>query len=1019
MFSVMNRRVTNPISIMNRKKFQPIKHRRQVVNLFEINPIQTVIRSRKSDNWSRKTAVCAKNLIHVHIESKTDGYKTKFATVNARSTRSCVGHLRHLILSNELDILTITETWLRPDDAYDAAKLCPAGFTLVKTDRENAIGGGVAILCRDELKPKCTKQMRYPSFEHDVISVTTKSNHAIIAVLYRPPALSVPQFLTDFTSFLEETILNDSDVLISGDFNIHWDKHTDKSAMEFRSILEAFSLTQLVNQPTHNKGHILDLIITRSKGTWQCNSPQIGDLVSDHHIVTCELSMPVQRVKKHKLKYRKLKNIDISNFKNDIIASSLADIDDKELDDLVKLYDSELQRLLDKHAPVIEREINIKRREPWYNDSIYNARRAMRRSERRWKKSRCDENYADFTHKRRHFMQLLRQAESEYYSDLIQVNSSDAKRLFQTVNAAMYKRNSNPMPDHTTPQVLANDFLDFFQSKIAKIRENFTEQNSNPMIFDARKSISSTLNELRPVTETDVIKVIRKSPNKSCELDPIPTYLLKTCVEDLAPIITRIVNLSIESAQMPKSYKNAIVRPLLKKPGLDRILKNYRPVSNLNFISKVIEDIVNTQLNEHLARNNINEHLQSAYKPMHSTETALIKVFDDILSYLDSPNRAVYMALLDLSAAFDTVDHSILLLRLKVTFGITGRALDWFRSYLNGRTMKVCVNGEYSKDAELEVSVPQGSKLGPRLYSDYTQPLGALIETLLLLYHLYADDTQLMRQSTLIMRDQQLACEALVNGISNIRQWMNDNKLKLNPDKTEFIVFTTARNGSKVSCDSLLLGDSTITRVNRVRNLGVIMDSALNLEEHVINICRTCYFYLSWIRKVRHILTPSSAKAIVQALVLSRLDYCNALLIGLPNKLLDKLQRVMNMSARVITNSSHDASITQLLKDLHWLPIRDRIHFKIAVNVFRSIKGLAPGYITDMISHYVPLRDLRSTNSCQLVVPRTRTRNGERAFSHCGPKIWNSLPLNIRQCTTEKCFRKKLKTFLFRRTFSV
>ena len=223
------------------------------------------------------------------------------------------------------------------------------------------------------------------------------------------------------------------------------------------------------------------------------------------------------------------------------------------------------------------------------------------------------------------------------------------------------------------------------------------------------------------------------------------------------------------------------------------------------------------------------------------------------------------------------------------------------------------MDGKFSNEAKLDLSVPQGSKLGPRLYSDYTLPLGALIQTLGLLYHFYADDTQLMRPSTLTMNDQHLACDALISGISAIQQWMCDNKLKLNPDKTEFIVFTTARNAAKVSCDNLDLEECSVSRANSVRNLGVIMDSALRMEEHVINICRVCYFYLSWIRKIRHVLTPSSAKSIVQALVISRLDYCNAVLVGLPNSLLEKLQRVMNTTTRVVTNSSYDASVTRML----------------------------------------------------------------------------------------------------------
>ena len=485
-------------------------------------------------------------------------------------------------------------------------------------------------------------------------------------------------------------------------------------------------------------------------------------------------------------------------------------------------------------------------------------------------------------------------------------------------------------------------------------------------------------------------------------------------------MIAKIVNMSITLARVPHQHKVAFVKPLLKKPTLDHTLKNYRPVSNLSFISKLVEGVVNKQLNEHLDFNNLSEPLQSAYKSHHSTETALIKVFDDVLSCIDKKNHAVYMALLDLSAAFDTVDHTILLARLEKTFGVTNTALEWFRSYLTGRSMKVCIDGRFSNAAELTVSVPQGSKLGPRLYSDYTQPLGTLIRTLSLMYHLYADDSQIITEAVISSAENQSsACESLQSGIAAIQNWMNSNRLKLNPDKTEFIIITSARNMDKIVTNTLDLGDYQIKRASFVRNLGVIMDSSLNMEEHVLKVCQVCYFYISWVRKIRHILDETSAKAIIHALVISRLDYCNALLAGLPDGLLQKLQRVMNTAGRVVTGFPRDSSASNMLKHLHWLPIKQRVEFKVAVMVFRATQGSAPQYICDLISACTSSRNLRSQANQLLHAPRTRTRYGDRAFSRLGPRVWNNLPVRVRQSPNEKQFRKALKCFLFQQAFSI
>lgn len=180
------------------------------------------------------------------------------------------------------------------------------------------------------------------------------------------------------------------------------------------------------------------------------------------------------------------------------------------------------------------------------------------------------------------------------------------------------------------------------------------------------------------------------------------------------------MNLSLTSGCVPEALKTALIRPLLKKHNLEHVHKNYRPVSNLSFLSKVIEEAVNRQLNKHLNSNKLFEELQSAYRPFCSTETALIKVLSDALHHLDN-RQAVLVALLDLSAAFDTVDHNILIRRLQNTFGINGSALAWFDSYLRGRSFKVVIQDALSDAFHLACSVPQGSILGPRLYTQYTK----------------------------------------------------------------------------------------------------------------------------------------------------------------------------------------------------------------------------------------------------------------------------------------------------------
>ena len=414
--------------------------------------------------------------------------------------------------------------------------------------------------------------------------------------------------------------------------------------------------------------------------------------------------------------------------------------------------------------------------------------------------------------------------------------------------------------------------------------------------------------------------------------------------------------------------------------------------------------------------NQLHEPMQSAYRACHSTETALVRVQNDILRTLDQGGAAI-LVLLDLSAAFDTIDHSILLSRMESVLGVKGSALQWFKSYLLGRKQRIKINDDFSENQEILWSVPQGSVLGAILFLIYIIPLAQLIRSYGLNNHGYADDTQLClsfkkTSDNAIVKREILNLEKCLCDIS---VWMSQNKLKLNNDKTEIILFGSKKHLAELNIKSLSVAGTDVSVASEpVRNLGAMFDSQLIMAPHVKSVVKKSSFHLRNIGKARRVLTEDATKTVMQSLVMSRLDYCNALLIGIQQDLIAKLQRLQNSAARIVSRTRKYEHITPVLIKLHWLPIKFRIQFKVLLLVYKALNGLAPKYIKELLVPYKPRRHLRSEAKGLLDEPRTRLKFGDRAFSISAPRLWNALPQHLKDSTSCQAFKKCLKTHLFR-----
>ena len=404
---------------------------------------------------------------------------------------------------------------------------------------------------------------------------------------------------------------------------------------------------------------------------------------------------------------------------------------------MVDRYDNVLRDTMDILAPVKSRTIVLRPNAPWYNEDIGNEKRKKRRLERRGRSSRLESDRLSYIEQCSVVNTMLYKAKEFYYSSVIQDNAHDTRLLFRSIDKLLQRQTEKHYPSADNDQQLAIAFADFFTAKIERIREELVLRKSGLVHSPglAKPTCLSWLSEFDLVTGEDVLKLIRSSTIKACKLDPLPATIKRSCYSALVPVFKTIINLSLSTGSIPEDLKIASLQPLLKKPNADcEQFYNFRPVSNLKFLSKLLEKSVFAQLNNYLTVNGLHERLQSAHKAHHSTETALLTITNDILLSLDRRGN-VFLLLLDLSAAFDTVNHSLLLSRLKNSFGITGTVLQWFHSYLSGRSQFVEINDKKSSVRDLTVGVPQGSVLGPILYLLYTTPLTEIIGSHGLDYH--------------------------------------------------------------------------------------------------------------------------------------------------------------------------------------------------------------------------------------------------------------------------------------------
>ena len=777
-------------------------------------------------------------------------------------------------------------------------------------------------------------------------------------------------------------------------------------AADTLKILKSYGLRALYDRPTHIGGACLDQLFTFSLNDHlHCNNVFIDNsdtLGSDHFPVICNISNTLGKKYFKSIEFRDIKAIDMNAF-----ACNLNDVLDQfgisgTFATSVLTLEASVGNLLNEYAPLISKRVSVVDTAPWFDKEYRDLRKLRRLAEK--KKNRSEEHFLHYKDLCQEATALANTKKKDFVEAVIKKSENKTRTLYQVVNKVLDRKQSRILPDYTEDiEVLASDFNKFFSEKVEKIRDNIPA-SSIPECSDTNVT---PLLEFEPTCISELEDIIKESGINCSPNDVLPQDLVKDNITSLLHVWVDLVNQSLSSGSMD-GVKLADVIPLVKDESQDpNLLKNYRPVSNLTFLGKLIERVVLRRLNEHLSRNNLHCQEQFAYKKHHSTETLLIKIVNDVLIAADEKTATVVM-LLDLSAAFDTVDHNLLLRILRQEIGIRGTALSWFTSFLKGRCQRIRLGKSVSETITIRFGVPQGSVLGPVLFNIYIRSLYRCVKESGFSIIGYADDHQIMKSFK--PSDQvKILSNQLRNCFLRIKNWMSQYYLQLNDSKTQLIVFGPKKVLNEIELHGVEIAPNTLVMfVPTVKNLGLVMDNRLVFDKQIVNLKKKCFHTLRNIRKIRFLLSPNQIKIIVNSLVVSCLDYCNGLYFGIGEKLLHQLQLLQNAAAKAVTGKyKHDHLDDDLIK-LHWLDVKKRIVFKILLLSHKSLLGLAPTYLQDMFKY------AHHGHSLKLIVPSCNSKFGDRSFSVVAPKIYNRLPVTITSAQSLESFKAFLKTYLFK-----
>ena len=632
---------------------------------------------------------------------------------------------------------------------------------------------------------------------------------------------------------------------------------------------------------------------------------------------------------------------------------------------------------------------------PWLTQEIKQAMADRDQSKR-------EKRFNDYRSHRNHVKTLVRQAKKTFFRQIID-KKKNIISVWRALNTFTKPRQAKPATN-ISPDDFNNHFLSVADSLIQKHQVNHDADISDKLAnFCNEKLGADTTFQIPLMSVHDVGKCISQLKNKRTSgHDWISSNILKLSLPYIVNSLTFIFNLSIQHNIFPTLLKRAKVIPLPKTKDLNDPNK-FRPISILSTLSKPLERHIHRHLYQYLDSHKLIYNLQSGFRPQHSCSTALSYLTNSWLTSI-KVHKMIGVAFLDLSKAFDLVNHELLLKKL-ACYHIGVGALNFFRSYLESRTQSVYVNGSYSSEGFIKHGVPQGSILGPLLFSLFINDLPLSITNPNVSCTLFADDATLDFAALEVLQIE----ESLQSALNDISSWCFSNKMVLNPTKTECMLVAPRQKLQKdLPPLNLFLNSHPIQQVREHRTLGVTIDHCLEWQPHLDNVCKSVSKNLFLLSKLRYFIDAETRKMFFNAHIRPHIDYISVIWDLTSNNSLKKLNSLYRRSAKLIHDRT-PISTDEKLRALHMLPLELHLLMNKAVFMRKVTLTKTPLHITELFPRTTnPYAGLRN----ELVVPWPRIDLVKTSISFSGARLWNALPISIRSIKNIDTFKAQLHAYL-------